>query len=71
MCFNVSVISFLYILTEKFIKLMEKKQIKQKQKSLNFAESKAHRKTNAHDSFETQNYFLALYGLDEISAHVC
>ena len=54
---------FMYILTSEFIKKKKKKK-KKRIKSLNFAESNAHRKTNAHGSFETYNlFFLAL--LDE------
>ena len=58
---------FMYVLTSKFIKNWKKKLSKQKKKkkkikSLNFAESNAHRKTNACGSFETCNlFFLALY----------
>ena len=46
----------MYILTTKFIKNWKK--IKQEKiKSLNFDESNAHRKTNAHGNFETYNLF--------------
>ena len=34
------------------------KQAKKKIKSLNFAESNVHRKTNAYGSFDTYNFFL-------------
>ena len=52
-CFVVSVICvFMYTLTGKFMKT-GKKWSNQKIKSLNFAESNSHRKTNAHGSFET------------------
>ena len=44
---------FMYILTSKFIKKMEKIKQAQKIKRLNFAESNAHRKTNGRGSFET------------------
>ena len=45
---------FLYILTSKFIKNWKKKITKQKKnQTLDFAESNAHRKTNARGSFET------------------
>ena len=45
-----------------FVVKMKKKKIQEKKnESLNFAESNAHRKTNAGGSFETQNlFFLAL-----------
>ena len=36
------------------------KQKKKKITSLNYAESNAHRKTNARGSFETHNFFLIL-----------
>ena len=49
---------FIYILTSKFIKKLKKKNNQAKKiKSLNFAASNAHRKTNMHDSFETYNLF--------------
>ena len=51
---------FMYILTSKFITNWKKnKQATKKIKSLNFAESNTHRKTNARGSFETYNFFLA------------
>ena len=51
---------FMYILTTKFIKNWKKiKQAKKKIKRLNFAESNAHRETNARGSFETYNFFLS------------
>ena len=54
---------FMDILTSKFITNWEKKLSKKKKiKSLNFAESNVHRKTNACCSFETYNLcFLALH----------
>ena len=44
---------FLYILTSKFIKTWKKIKQAKKIQTLNFAESNAHRKTNARGSFET------------------
>ena len=49
---------FMYILASKFIKkkwkkIKQKKKKKKKIESLNFAESNAHRKTNARGGFET------------------
>ena len=43
-------------------KISKQKKKKKKIKSLNFAESNVHRKTNASSSFETYNlfFFLAL-----------
>ena len=54
-CFIVSVISFLVYFDKQVHKKTEKKKIKQAKKiqTLNFAESNAHRKTNARGSFET------------------
>ena len=54
MCYIVSVISFLVYFDKQVHKKLEKK-IKQAKKiqTLNFAESNAHRKTNARGSFET------------------
>ena len=44
---------FLYILTSKFIKNWKKIKQAKKIQTFNFAESNAHRKTNARGSFET------------------
>ena len=57
-----SVISFLVYFDKKVHKNWKKKLSKQKKNpTLNFAESNAHRKTNARGSFETQDlFFLAL-----------
>ena len=54
-CFIVSVISFHVYFDKQVHKKTEKKKNKQakKIKTLNFAESNAHRKTNARGSFET------------------
>ena len=43
----------MYILTSKFIKNWKKIKQAKKIKTLNFAESNVHRKTNARGSFET------------------
>ena len=52
-CF-VSVVSFLVYFDKQVHKKLEKKLSKQKKiQTLNFAESNAHRKTNARGSFET------------------
>ena len=61
-CFIVGLLCLLmyilHILTSKFIKKMKKKNKQAKTiKSLNFAESNAHRKTNVRTSFETYNLF--------------
>ena len=48
----------MYILTSTFITNWKKKNKQAKKiESLNFAELNAHRKTNAHGSFETYNLF--------------
>ena len=50
--------SALLCLSCQFIKKLKKNQAsKKKIKSLNFAESNAHRKTNVRGSFETYNFF--------------
>ena len=53
---------FMFILAIKFIKKKWRKKNKQvkKIKNLNFAESNAHRETNARGSFETYNLFIFL-----------
>ena len=57
--FIVSVVSFHVYFDKQVHKKLENKISKQKKsKSLNFAESNTHRKTNAHSSFETYNLFL-------------
>ena len=48
---------FLYILTSKSIKTGKKIKQAKKIQTLNFAESNAHRKTNARGSFETWDLF--------------
>ena len=48
------------ILTSKFIKNWNKCQAK-KIKSLDFAESNTHQKTNARGSFETNSLFIYLF----------
>ena len=67
-CFIVSVMSFHLYFDKQVHKKLKKKQ-KQKQKklskpkkikSLNFAESNAHQKTNARGRFETNNFFFCL-----------
>ena len=53
-CFIVSVMSSHVYFNKQVHYKVEKKLSKQKPfESLNFAESNVHRKTNAHDSFET------------------
>ena len=52
-CFIVSVISFLLYFEKQVHKKLEKKIKQAKIQTMNFAESNAHRKTNARGSFET------------------
>ena len=52
-CFIVSVISFLVYFDKQVKKKLGKNKQAKNIQTLNFAESNAHRRTNARDSFET------------------
>ena len=53
---------YMFILTSKFIKKLENNYTRKKIINLNFAESNADRKTNAHGSFETFFFFSLMCG---------